>query len=54
MGAGERRGCEALKHHSGIPASGIPYGWSVLTVYVKTHVCHIAPRAQSQTNIASV
>ena len=37
--------------HSGVPASGIPYDWSILTVYVNTFVNHMASRAQSQTNM---
>ena len=33
--------------YSSVPASSIPYDWSIFTVYVN----HLALRAQSQTNM---
>ena len=38
----------------GIPASGIYYDWSILTVYVNSYVKLSLSRAQSQINMASV
>ena len=41
--------------HSGIPApAGIPYDWSISTVYINTHINRLASCVQQSQNIASV
>ena len=37
--------------HFGIPVPGIPYDWSIVTVYFNTYVKHLTLRAQNLTNL---
>ena len=37
-----------------MPAPGIPYDWSIVTVYFNTYVNHLASRAQSLRNMSSM
>ena len=37
-----------------MPAPGIPYDWSIVTVYFNAYVNHLASRAQSLRNISSM